>query len=291
LRINDEKETMKRIIRVFPRRTNATPDDDMVRVACEPGLMDEADEVHISVSWTWDIPLAERLEKLWHFVGETKIGGPALGYRSGEFVPGMYIKHGYTITSRGCPNKCWFCSVWKREGGIRELPICDGWNVLDDNLLACSETHIRAVFDMLKRQSRPIEFTGGWEAKLLKQKHVDLLKEIRLGQVWFAYDTDDDLEPLISAGKLLRDGGISITSTGNVSHRVRCYCLVGFPKDTFQNAENRLRETYKNGFLPMAMLYRDDKGNVSREWSRFQKFWARPASISRLCVDNVKAWK
>ena len=76
-------------------------------------------------------------------------------------MPGLYLKHGYTITSRGCHNNCWFCSVPKREGALRELPINDGWNILDDNLLACSENHIRAVFEMLKRQKHKPEFTGG----------------------------------------------------------------------------------------------------------------------------------
>ena len=41
---------MKRIIRVFPARTHATPDDDLVRINAIPSLFDEADEVHISVA-------------------------------------------------------------------------------------------------------------------------------------------------------------------------------------------------------------------------------------------------
>ena len=45
---------MKRIIRVFPVRTNATPDDELVRIATTPSLFDEADEVHISVAFGID---------------------------------------------------------------------------------------------------------------------------------------------------------------------------------------------------------------------------------------------
>ncbi|MFH1602376.1 MAG: hypothetical protein ABIH03_00530 [Pseudomonadota bacterium] len=141
---------LKRIVRVFPRRTRATPNDDLAYVG-QPDFFAEADEVHISVAWTWDIPRAERLAKNWERVAPVRFGGPAFGKPSGDFVPGMYIKPGYVITSRGCPNRCWFCSVWKREGTPRELPITDGWNILDDNLLACSEAHVRAVFAMLSR--------------------------------------------------------------------------------------------------------------------------------------------
>ena len=41
-------------IRVCPRRTSATSDDDMVRIATPPSMFDVADEVHISVAFTWD---------------------------------------------------------------------------------------------------------------------------------------------------------------------------------------------------------------------------------------------
>ena len=126
---------MKRIIRVFPRRTNATPTDELVRVRTTPSLFDEADEVHISVAFTWDIKYAEWLANQWKIVAPVKMGGPAFNERGGDFTPGMYMKKGYVITSRGCNNKCWFCSVPKREGGLRELPITDGWIVTDDNLL------------------------------------------------------------------------------------------------------------------------------------------------------------
>lgn len=143
----------------------ATP-DDAGAYTTGPELWTECNEVHISVTWTYDLPRAEQLEKEWRHVAPVKIGGPATGMRGEDFTPGLYVKRGYTITSRGCPNKCWFCSVWKRDGTIRELPIHDGWNLLDDNILACSEKHIRAVFDMLHRQKKSARFTGGLEARL-----------------------------------------------------------------------------------------------------------------------------
>jgi len=103
-------------IRVFPRRTAATPDDYLVRVACPPCFFDEADEVHVSVLFTEDIPVAERLAEMWRHVAPVSIGGPAYKDHGGDFVPGMYVKKGYVITSRGCPNSCWFCAAWRNEG-------------------------------------------------------------------------------------------------------------------------------------------------------------------------------
>jgi hypothetical protein len=263
-----------RLVRVFPRRTRATPDDKLAYVG-EPDMFVEADEVHISVTFTYDFPEAERLEKEWRHVAPVKIGGPATGEPGGYFEPGRYIKKGYVITSRGCPNNCWFCSVPKREGALRELPIRDGWNVLDDNLLACSDEHIVAVFSMLKRQKHKAEFTGGLEAKRLKAWHCELLRALNPTQFFFAYDTEDDLGPLRTAGKMLTESGFPIGS-----HAKRCYVLVGYQKDTAAAAETRLRQSLDAGFLPMAMLYRDKGGKTEREWRRFQRQWARPAIIA-----------
>ncbi len=258
---------------MFPRRTKATPVDDLSFVGLPP-FYAEADRIHISVAFTWDIPEAERLEREWRYVAPVEIGGPAYNNAGGEFISGMYLRKGYVITSRGCNNRCWFCSVWKREGRqVRELPIVDGWIVQDDNLLACSETHIHSVFDMLKRQKEPVQFTGGLEAKILKPWHVELLHDLKPKQMFFAYDTSDDYEPLVYAGKLLKDAGFNRNS-------MRCYVLIGYPKDTFSDAERRLMDTVKNGFFPYAMLWKDQNGKSNFEWANFQRLWARPAIIA-----------
>ncbi len=263
-----------KLIRVFPRRTNATPADDDVVINRQPNLFDEADEVHISATWTYDLPRVEELAEQWRHVAPVKLGGPATGMRGEGFTPGMYVKHGYTITSRGCPNHCWFCSVWKREGPIRELSITEGWNVLDDNLLACSDAHIMAVFDMLSCQPQAPQFTGGLEAARLKAWQAEALRGLRPKQLFFAYDTPDDLEPLREACRLLFAVGFT-----RASHTVRAYVLCGYPQDSIESAEKRMHETMEAGAIPMAMLWRDNVGNRDPLWARWQRQWARPAII------------
>jgi hypothetical protein len=156
---------------------------------------------------------------------------------------------------------------------VRELAIADGWNVLDDNLLACSEPHIRAVFAMLGRQCRRAVFSGGLEAARLQDWHVDLLTEIRPEQMFFAYDTPDDYEPLREAGRML------LQVFSQVSHALRCYVLIGYPGDTFDAAESRCRAAWEAGFFPMAMLYNAYERAV--EWRRFQRTWANPRIVAQ----------
>lgn len=267
-----------RIARVFPSRTSMTPTDDLAFVNCPPPLLilPEIDEVHVSVAFTWDLPRAEQLAEAWRVVGvPVRMGGPAFNEPGGEFVPGRYVKRGAVITSRGCPNHCWFCAVPKREGGLRELPIMDGRNVLDDNLLACSEPHVRAVFDMLERQPKRPVFTGGLEARIMQPWHAAELRRVRTKRMYFAYDTPDDFEPLVNAGKLLREAGFTFAS-----HSMCCYCLIGYKGDTFDKAEKRLTDTIKAGFMPYAMLYRDNEGKRDKQWQRFQREWLRPEIIA-----------
>ena len=273
-----------KIARVFPRKTNASPVDEL-SFFDEPGMFPiDVDEVHISVTFSYDIEKAEKLAITWKHIAPVKIGGVAMGDAGGGFVPGMYLKKGYVITSRGCPNNCWFCDVHGREGGIRELPITEGHNLLDSNILACSISHVQKVFKMLKRQKKRPLLTGGLEAKILTDHHVQLLWELRPKRMFFAYDTPDDLEPLIIAGEKLRYADFS-------RNHLHCYVLIGYQKDTLADAEKRLLEAWKAGFMPMAMLWKNKAGDIDRDWQKLQRLWIRPAiltaEIKRIYANKI----
>lgn len=277
-----------RIARVFPRKTKATPDDELCFFGFPPEQLPDIDEVRVSVTFSWDKRAAEYLANVWHKTGlPVTVDGPAYDNKDTDFVPGRYLKKGFTVTSRGCNNRCWFCKVWKRYGKLFELPVQDGHIIQDDNLLACSESHIREVFAMLQRQKERPMFTGGLEAKLLKPWHVELFQQVKPKEMFFAYDTPDDYEPLVEAGKLLREAIIYNPGKRNdgkqmfslASRKVFAYVLVGYPKDTYAKAEERLIDTLKAGFMPFAMLYKDDSGFEDPDWSRFRRSWIRPAAI------------
>jgi hypothetical protein len=262
-------------IRVFPVRTNWTPVDPLAFVGDCPMFApdDRRIPVMVSVVFTWHKITAERIAASWRErFDDVRIGGPAYDDAGDEFTPGMFLKDGCTITSRGCPKKCGWCSVPKREGAIRELAIKPGWIVQDNNLLACSEKHLRAVFDMLRAQGRAIFFNGGLDKHFLKEWHRELFDSIKIGELWFACDTFSDLESLERAAVIL--AGISI-------EKLRCYTMIGYDHETPDDADRRCARVYELGFLPFCQLFQPLSGplrNYDSDWRKVHRKWARPAA-------------
>ena len=263
----------KRIIRVFCRQTSYTPTDEYAFVGPPPGLfIPEHDEIHISVSFTWDKPLAEELAFQWESVTNkpVKLGGPAYHSEVGDFTPGLYVRQGITFTSRGCNNNCSWCGVREIEGTLREIPITPGNIIQDNNFLQCSRAHKDKVFDMLRTQ-RGICFRGGLETDLIDDHFVDAIRGLRIAELWLACDTDAQLPRFKKACEKFKAAGFT-------REKIKCYSLIG--KD-MEAEEERNREIFRAGAMPFSQLYRDFteiKTEYSAEWRAFERQWQRPAA-------------
>lgn len=253
------------IARVFPTKTNMCPVGENVYFGLPDKNTPQYKQIHISVTFTWDLPKIQYLQSAWENFGKVKVGGPAFDDPGSIFMPGFYLKSGVTITSRGCPNNCSWCFVPKREGKIREIPIMPGNIIQDNNLLACSEQHLCKVFEMLKTQKQ-IDFSGGLEAKLITKDIVQELSKLKIKQLWIAYDHP--------ANKQSVEKAVSILRQYFNRNKIRCYALIGFGNDTIEKAKERLEWLWNIGTLPFAMLY-----HTHLEWKKFQREWTRPIII------------
>ncbi|MBM3120406.1 MAG: hypothetical protein FJ006_12845 [Chloroflexi bacterium] len=259
------------MIRVFPRRTKWTPIDDLAFVGDPPLFRPREQPVFVSVTFTWDIAEGERLARAWsNYYRDVRIGGPAFGDQGGEFEAGRFIKDGVTITSRGCPWKCSWCFVPKREGTIRELKIKEGYIVQDNNLLACSRGHIESLFEMLRGQRKAAVFAGGLDIRLLKPWHKKLIDSIRVHELWFACDTMTSLRNLERAAEIL---------DGIPQRKRRCYVMIGYGNESLKQAETRLEKVFALGFDPFSQLYRGDgERQYGADWKALNRKWSRPAA-------------
>jgi len=267
--------TRKRIARVFPTKTSMSPTDKNAYFGPPDLFTSDYDEAHVSVTFSWDLERAYWLERQWESVCPVKMGGLAIDQKEGNgFIPGEYLKKGIVITSRGCPFKCSWCLV---DHPLREINIEEGNIIQDNNILACSKSHLDKVFQMLSHQKR-IEFSGGLDSRLLTDEIVERLRGLKIYQLWLSYDHPDRREILIKATQKLKK-----YFTRN---QIRCYVLVGFNNDSLEKAEERLREAWLIGTLPFAMRYRTPMKNwkdsflyYQREWNLFARKWTRPAII------------
>lgn len=273
-----------KIARVFPTKTSMSP-IDLDSYFGPPGLFTLLGykEIHISVAFTWDLEKAMWLKKQWQMIAPVKVGGPAIdGEPMNGFVPGKYLKKGITITSRGCPFRCPWCLVKRNLIEINDFP--EGNIIQDNNLLACSRSHVDKVFQMLSHQ-RAIKFSGGLDPRLILDKTVEKLRGLSISQLWLSYDHPEAIKPLKEViGKLKKYFS---------RNQIRCYVLIGFHGDTLEKAESRLRVVFEMGALPFAMRYRLPKNNWrdsfisnQREWNLLTRNWTRPAIMKARMKDR-----
>lgn len=271
-RDREEADWAVKLIRVFPQRTALTPTDELTFIGDPPLMRPEADEVHISVTFTWDIPEGERLRDAWaEYYPVVKIGGPAFGNIGIDFVAGRYIKLGVTFTTRGCNNHCPWCLVPEREGRLIEIEnFAPGYIVNDNNLLQASRDHMLKVFAMLKAQHKAAIFSGGLQASLVDDWVAEQFKALRIEQLFLAADTEGALKPLGQALKKLAFLG---------RRKLRVYTLVG--RGTIESDTERLMAVWKLGGMPFAQLYQppDRYIDYARPWRELSRLWSRPAAM------------
>jgi len=253
-----------------------TPKDRLAFVGNPPLFRPQnIDEVHVSVTFTWDVKEGERLAEAWAlYYPRVLLGGPVYGLQGDDFVPGRYVKEGVTFTTRGCNRKCPWCLVPGNEGKLREIEdFAPGWIVQDNNLLMASRRHMKRVFDMLREQPHPAQFQGGLDARLVDDWVADQLKDMKIKQLFLAADTEGAMGPLAAA----------IEKLSYMKHwQRRVFTMIGFGEETIEQAASRCERVWQMGGAPYAQLYqpRDHFIKYPREWKKLQASWASPAVMS-----------
>lgn len=89
----------KKIARVFPRRTSATPHDELAFVGAitmetiAAIARAEPSEIHISATFTWDLPDVDELYESYSVFGvPVEVGGPPSAIGWATLCRGMYIR-------------------------------------------------------------------------------------------------------------------------------------------------------------------------------------------------------
>lgn len=111
--------------------------------------------------------------------------------------------------TRGCPNKCPWCFVPKKEGNIRPAQDIEDFLrhkqavLLDNNVLA-HEWGIRQIEKIIKLKIK-IDFNQGLDARLIDDSTAKLLSKVKwLKPIRLACDTESQMKHVQKAVELLR---------------------------------------------------------------------------------------
>lgn len=193
----------------------------------------------------------------------------------------------YGFLTRGCCNNCSFCIVSKKEGicSHKVADLSEFWNgqknikLLDPNLLACKE-HLDLLQQLVDSKA-VVDFTQGLDARFLNEKNIELLKQIRIKMIHFAFDFMK-FEKQIVKGLTLAKEQLNISDRKAVVYMLTNY------DTTIEEDIYRINKIRELGYMPDVRIYRKEslpKRHILRDLQR----WCNNRFIFRSCdfIDYV----
>lgn len=122
----------------------------------------------------------------------------------------------YGFLTRGCPNKCKWCVVPKKEGAIRPYwdidRVANGKKkiiLMDNNILAAGEYGMQQLRKIIDR-GYAVDFNQALDARLVNEENAELLAKIHWleqGRIRFGCDTGLQMNDCYRAIKLIESFG------------------------------------------------------------------------------------
>lgn len=183
----------------------------------------------------------------------------------------------YGFLTRGCPRGCDFCHVAAKEGQCsRKVANLDEfWKgqkklMLNDPNILGSKDHMDLLQQIVDSKAKT-EFNQGLDVRLITDKNLELLRQIPMKYIHFAYDRIQDkdiVEPRLKAFK---------EATGYTHRKVMVYILVNFDT-TLEEDLHRIYFCRELDFDPFVMIY--DKEHCAHIYKMLQRW----------CNNNIIFW-
>lgn len=200
-----------------------------------------------------------------------------------SIYPSIDNKTAYGFLTRGCPNKCKWCVVPRKEGNIRPYMDVDDVAVdgrtnlvlMDNNVLAC-DYGLKQIQKIIYRQYR-VDFNQALDARLVTDDIAKLLAKVRwIDVIRFGCDTPRQIEECEEAMKM-------IDSYRKNPAQYLMYTMIG---NDFDEALSRLSywKTFKRVRI-VAQPFRDvdNPHQIVPQWQKDMARWAMRREIYTTC--------
>ena len=167
----------------------------------------------------------------------------------------------YGFLTRGCPRGCSFCHVKAKEGrkSFKVANLDEFWNgqknivLCDPNILACREQ--KDLLQQLIDSKAWVDFNQGLDIRLMAEDKAEMLKQIKIKRIHFAWDRYQDKDLILPKFKMFKD------IFGGNERNLIVYTLCNFDTDIKQDLE-RIYTLREMGYFAYVMLY--DKEHIPK---------------------------
>lgn len=192
-------------------------------------------------------------------------------YPDYSLYPELTQNKAYGFLTRGCPNKCSFCCVWKKEGLVthKVADLNEWWKgqkeiiLLDANILACRQ-HLE-LLEQLAQSGALVDFTQGLDARFINEENLEILKRIKIKTMHFAFDFMKNERRIVKGLKLAKE------TLGIDDRKAIVYMLTNFDT-SIKDDVYRVKLIQSAGYLPDVRIYRKNalpKRHILRDLQRW----------------------
>ena len=170
----------------------------------------------------------------------------------------QYTKNtAYGFLTRGCCNNCSFCIVSQKEGmcSHKVADLSEFWRgqknieVLDPNLLSCKD-HME-LLQKLSDSGVKVNFNQGLDARFINERNVEILKQINISMLHFAFDFMKNEKRIIEGLKIAKEA-LEISERNTIVYMLTNY------DTTIEQDLYRIDNIKEVGFQPDVRIYRKE---------------------------------
>ena len=212
-----------------------------------------------------------------------------------SIYPNIPSDTAYGLLTRGCPNKCRWCVVPKKEGAIRPYMDVDEIAIegrrklvlMDNNILAAGDYCIQQLQKIIERGYR-VDFNQALDARLVTDEIAQLLAKVRWldnNRIRFGCDTHGQIEECERAMNMINRYGFTgqyFLYTMLTSDFKECYDHITY----WWRRTQETRDSHQGRYVyPYAQPYRDPDNphHIIPQWQKDMAGWVNKKSHFVAC--------